>query len=260
MLTLNVEGEFFQTGFPARGVRKMGFYFVTHIATLTLMIQWIRARSIVWLTERPYLFPAVQRLRDKRTGAFCTADTELCIEGFESSANSFLYNIFRTLKPSLNIAHHTHSVANLKRARKYGVPTIVLYRDPEDAIPSLVSRFRPDIAEAILRYVHFYQYVLAIRDHILLVSFQEATEEFDTVVQRLEARSRLSFRTFDPADIETRVVNHIEHWSARRSKTDEMALPVDERERKKNAIQSSLNDDPTYTEAQRLYRTISHDG
>lgn len=223
------------------------------------MISWIRTRSIVWLTERPYLFPVVQQLRDKRTGTFCTTNTELCIEGFESSANSFLYNVFRALKPSLSIAHHTHSVANLKRARKYGVPTIVLYRDPKDAIPSLVSRFRPSLKEAILRYVHFYRYVSSIQDHVLLVSFEEATEKFETAVRRLEARSGLSFRTFNPADIEARVVDHIEHWSARRSKTNEMALPVDERERRKNTIRASLNDDPAYTEAQHLYRVISRD-
>jgi hypothetical protein len=159
-------------------------------------IRRFRNRVLVGLTERAWLFPLVQHLRGKSAGTFCDASTDLCVEGFESNANSFMVNVFRRLRSDLQVAHHTHSVANLKRSRQYDVPTVILFHDPVDAIPSLVSWFRPGLHEAVLRYIRFYRDVCGHTSKVFfgrlrgghvrlrtVPSFQRTTELFRTLHQ-----------------------------------------------------------------------------
>jgi hypothetical protein len=44
------------------------------------------------------------------------ASTDMCVEAYPSSANTFVYNIMKELWPEADIAHHIHFVDNLKRA------------------------------------------------------------------------------------------------------------------------------------------------
>lgn len=220
------------------------------------LIRRLRDRILLGLTKRARLFPLLQRIRGKSTGTFCRPSTDLCIEGYESSANSFTFNVFRLLRPDLQIAHHTHSVANLKRARSYDVPTIILFRSPEEAIPSLVSRFRPGVHEAILRYVYFYGYVCTKTEDVFLVDFEEVTSEFANVVYRFESWSDFSFGSFDPDEVERKVIEHIETWTRERGREDVISLPVEERERRKTKVREALEASSYFREAKELFQQM----
>lgn len=220
------------------------------------MLEKIKSSIIVHLTKKPRIFPFVQWIRGKNSKFFCGLDTDLVIEGFDSSANSFIFNVFRFLNSEINISHHTHSVANMKRARYYGVPTVVLYRDPEDAIPSSVSRFRPSLDEALHRYICFYRYALQVQEEVELVSFETATSRFEDVVRRVEEGTPLSFDEFDPVALEGRVVAHIQDWSKRHGKEQEKALPSEERERRKKDLRASLQSMTKLEEARSLFQAL----
>lgn len=181
---------------------------------------------------------------------------DLCVEGFESSANSFMVNVFRRLRSDLRIAHHTHSVANLKRSRQYDVPTVVLFRDPVDAIPSLVSRFRPGLHEAVLRYIRFYRDVCGHMSEVFLVGFEEATSDFERVIRRFEMWSGLTFGTFNPEEVEHDVIRHIEEWSREREQEEEMSLPVEKREEHKAQLREKLRTVPSFQRTTELFRTL----
>jgi hypothetical protein len=220
------------------------------------MLEKLKSSLIVSITKRPNIFPLVQWVRRKNASFFCSSNTDLVIEGFDSSANSFIVNIFRMLDSEINISHHTHSVANMKRARYYKVPTIVLYRDPEDAIPSSVSRFRPSLEEALHRYICFYRYALQVQEEVELVSFETATSRFEDAVRRVEEGTPLSFDEFDRAALEERVVTHIQDWSKRHGKEQEKALPSEERERRKKHLRASLQSMPKLEEARSLFQAL----
>ena len=206
-----------------------------------------------WLHESPVVYPLLQRLRGQEWGTFCTPSTDLCIEGFQSSSNSFVYNVFRLLAPELSIGHHTHSVANLKRARQYNIPTLVLYRDPSGAIPSLAARFKPSLENSIVRYVRFYRYVLQHTDAFILASFEETTRDIAATIQRVEATSRLEFAAYDADAVADEAVAYIQDWTERRGDEERISLPKEERNAQKEVLRERLRGLPQYNEARATY-------
>jgi hypothetical protein len=208
----------------------------------------------------PVLFPWIQQLRGADYGTFCSAEDNLCIEGFQSSANSFLYNVFRVLRPDLEIAHHTHSIANLRRALSFDVPALVVFRDPADAIPSMSARFHPALEASVYRYLHFYRFVLDHADDLILTSFEEVTENFPVTVRRVERQAKIPFGTYDAEDVRQRTIQHIRNWSKRQDKEEQISLPRWEREKRKATLRSRLPEVDRFDEArvvhQRLQRLL----
>src|SRR5437773_4880663 len=75
-------------------------------------------------------------------------DTEIVIEGFPRSATSFAVAAFQMAQDhTVDIAHHTHSPSQVIEAVRRGIPTLLLVREPEDAILSHVVR-RPELTVA----------------------------------------------------------------------------------------------------------------
>lgn len=202
------------------------------------------------------VYPFLQHLRGQTWGTFCTASTDLCIEGYQSSSNSFVYNVFRLLSSEISMAHHTHSVANLKRAVRYDIPTLVLYRDPAAAIPSLVVRFKPSLEEGVVRYVRFYRYVLRHIDTFILASFEETTRDIAATIQRVETNSPLAFGTYDAEKIAEDAVAHIQAWSERHGDEERISLPKEERNKQKALLRQRLSTLPRYAEAFRTYERL----
>ena len=63
--------------------------------------------------------------------------TEIVIEGFPRSANSFAVNAFVLAQGRpVHVAHHVHAAAQVLAAGRAGVPAILLIREPTDAIVS----------------------------------------------------------------------------------------------------------------------------
>lgn len=221
-------------------------------------IRKVQLRILLMLTHRKRLFPLLHRIMGKTSGQFCMPNTDVCIEGFESSANTFAFNVLHCVRSDLDIARHKHVVANLKRAVDYGVPTIILFRDPADCIPSVVARFRPSLAEAVWRYICFYQYVVdEMKSDVLLVSFEEMTQEVEATIRRIG-----SFATFNVNEdrldgVEERAKDRIRRRTKRREKTtDRISLPKEEREKRKNEIRKELMRKPNFDNVRNIYRQV----
>lgn len=206
-------------------------------------------------TKLKNFFPLIHFVRGGKSGRFCTSGTELCVEGFESSANTFAFNVLYCVNPDLNFARHKHVVANLKRAVDYEVPTVILFRDPDDCIPSAVARFRPSLCEAIQRYLMFYRYVIEeMEPDVLLVSFEDMTQETVPTVQRISSFANLDIDTDHLNQVEERAKNRIRRRTRQRSNTTEqISLPREKREQKKKEVRDKLIQHPNYIEAKHLY-------
>lgn len=215
-------------------------------------------RLFLFPTRLKNFFPLMDFMRGEESGRFCTSSTNLCVEGFESSANTFAFNVLYCLHPNLDFARHKHVVANLKRAVDYEVPTVILFRDPDDCIPSVVVRFRPSLCEAIQRYLMFYRYVVEeMKPDVLLVSFEDMTQETVPTVKRISSFANLDVDPDHLNGVEERAKNRIRRRTRKRSNTTEqISLPRENREQKKKEVRDKLIQHPSYIEAKHLYHQL----
>lgn len=114
----------------------------------------------------------------------------MCLEGYPRSANTFSLNLIRgalikhfpvffSTHAERLLVHHTHQIATVKAARHHGIPTLVLLRSPNEAIPSRVVRKSVGInreqekviCRALKEYQDFYSYVASC-DGIDIVRFE----------------------------------------------------------------------------------------
>jgi hypothetical protein len=131
---------------------------------------------LMWLRRTPF--------REK----ICRPDTDLLIEGYESSGNSWLFAGFESLHPELRIAHHLHKVAQLKLARRYRTTGVILFRDPSQAIASRIAAFNCNLNIGVSEYLDFYNFALENVDLFSVYDFADVTADLGRVVNSIEER------------------------------------------------------------------------
>jgi hypothetical protein len=151
------------------------------------------------LGDQPLFLPLQLRLTpESAQDRAITADTELVIEGFPRSGNTFAAIAFAQSQPRPTRAvSHVHIPAQVKLAVRRGVPTLLLVREPEDAVVSMTIADPHHRVERLLRYwIHYHEELLPCRDQVLVASFEEVTTDFGAVVSRLNDRFGTSFTPF----------------------------------------------------------------
>jgi len=149
-----------------------------------------RLRRIVF--RSPTLYLPFRQLR--RPGTTLTQDTELVIEGFPRSGNTWAEFSFRQAQVrSVKLAP-----AHVRFAASKGVPTLVVFRNPDDAVVSLLAMNQSILtpAEAFKEYVDFYSAIKACRSRYVLASFDDVTKRMDAVVRVLNQRFLTNFIEF----------------------------------------------------------------
>jgi len=135
-------------------------------------------------------------------------DTDLVIEGFPRSANSFAVRAFNALqKPKeYKVATHVHSPSQIIYGAKLGVPTLALIRNPDACLISLkalnyeYSQKYPDRYPFIsgfnhlaAYYVNFYNRLLPYCQDIVISDFKDTINDFETVIKRINKHYSTSF-------------------------------------------------------------------
>jgi len=118
----------------------------------------------------------------------CRPDSDLVIEGYPRSANTFSADMIDVLTendPRFHFGHHTHEIDNLRLAEAYDVPRLVLIRTPEDAILSFRIFSGNPVARCLDFYVNLNRNILALEKPFLVADFSEATTDFNRVVEKL---------------------------------------------------------------------------
>jgi hypothetical protein len=157
-----------------------------------------RFRLHNWLTSRGSTRLAYQVLQPKIRGCVVRPDTELVIEGFARSANTYALAAFRCANgPDTVVADHLHAASSIVRAAHHGIPAIVLIRDPLDACASLIQRQRVHPRTALEAYLRFHTTVLPWLDHAVVSDFPTTIGSFGIVVEALNARFATSYRPYE---------------------------------------------------------------
>jgi hypothetical protein len=216
------------------------------------------AYARLFVKRTPSLYRPAKRLAGHGdAGQLCDRTTDLCIEGYPSSGNSFSFALLRIANDRLRIAHHCHSVANFRLALGYGVPAVCLIRDPEDAIASRLARFKGNLRSSVLEYIDFYDFALEHRDRLTIVTFEELTGNTAAFLERV---AQASGQTFDLTDIERlkqKAVAYITRWSKQHGDPERISLPSSRREISKAQLRESIRGHRRFRDARCLWEEIT---
>ena len=137
------------------------------------MRAWLKERAMTFIFRRPSLFRFFYGSRAKYAHLVVSRDTELVIEGYPRCANSFAVLAFeRAQGHPMKLAHHLHAQAQIMLAVKYGVPILILIRDPISAAASLITR-HPELSAtyALRQYVDFYDCIRSHLEDVVVAKF-----------------------------------------------------------------------------------------
>jgi hypothetical protein len=147
--------------------------------------------------KRPAVALPLARMRGH--GVLLSEGTEVVIEGFPCSGNSFAVAAFAQAQPeAVSIAHHTHAPGHLIAAVRRGLPAVALIREPEDAVPDFVTT-RPavTVGQALRGYARFYGPLLEHRTGLVVAPYQEVVTDLGAVIRRVNERFGTEFREFE---------------------------------------------------------------
>ena len=169
-----------------------------------VMRKWLACRVALRsrIAQFRWMYIPLARLRHSRIGGgpltVVSKETELVIEGFPRSANSFAATAFLSSQPyPVRLASHLHAPAHVMEAVRLGVPVMLIVRDPVDAILSLAI-FRPhaSIDQCIREYIRFYRPLIPFRNKVVAVKFNDVVSDFGACIDVLNNKLGLSFDVF----------------------------------------------------------------
>jgi hypothetical protein len=127
-----------------------------------------------------------------------TAETELVIEGFMRSANTFTTVAFQTSQPHpVRLAHHLHAPAQIIAAARMQIPALVPIRAPKDAAISVTIRSpQVSLRQALQAHMRFHEAILPYRNEIHVALFDDVTTDLGIVIEAMNARFGTGFAPF----------------------------------------------------------------
>lgn len=154
----------------------------------------------------PSVFFPLLKLRQDDLKRSVDKNTSIVIEGFPRSANCFAVETFKAAQVTdISIAHHLHAPAQIIRAVQYGLPTLVLIRDPIEAVISYlamrfeiydlkgITDFPPTLEQLFKEYIRFYKTVLPLSNQFIIGRFEEVTNDFGTIIDKLNQKFNTNF-------------------------------------------------------------------
>ena len=159
----------------------------------------VKAELHSFLAQYPALFMPYMRLRGRNTRLLAGSSTEIVIEGYPRSGNTFAVVAFRLAQNrDVRIAHHLHAPAQVIWAVRRRLPALVLIRKPADAVLSLLIRDpSASVTHEIRRYTRFYGALGPYRNGFVLAAFEEVVSDFGTMIDRVNVKFSTSFQRFE---------------------------------------------------------------
>ena len=236
---------------------------MVHLAWLYLQ-DWVSVTPVFLSTVR--FRPALREPEDPHPWVSRTSD--IVIEGYPRSGNTFAVVAFRQAQGrKIEIAHHLHAAAQIKRAARLNVPAIVLIREPSEAILSLMVRDpNASIRWALHSYIRFYSAVVPYLDKTVVAPFETVISDFADTIRMVNTRYRTSFKEFVPTEDALNSVRQTVEWMGQRDSVMTgqdyglgVALPSEQRRRAKDARRAEYLDErnkPLRLMAESLYERV----
>jgi len=184
--------------------------------------------------------------------------TDVCIDGFPRSANTFAVYAFAAANPSLQLAHHMHAPMQLLSAARRDIPCALLVRDPLGTLTSLCVSVEGELSATLAyrAYIRFYRRVLPIAREIAVCAFDDVVADPTTVARRLNAKYGQSFsarRVESERDLRDQIA--AEHPTGARRKLG-LTVPHPDKERLKPATRTRLREHRLLRPAVAVHREL----
>lgn len=147
----------------------------------------------LWLLYQPYIW--VIQMKFKKAGvdpkeSLVNSYTQLVIDGFMGSANSFATRAFKSSQmQSVILAHHLHSPTQIVKATKWRIPVLLTIREPMGTILSLTSRWPYiSVTQGLKSYIGFYTTLKPYVSNYIVSTFEYTTQHLDLVIQVMNAK------------------------------------------------------------------------
>ena len=195
----------------------------------------------------PKLYFPIYRFLGRHPELAVNPNTELVIEGFPRSANTFSVVAFQKAQSRpVHIAHHLHVPAQIIEGVRRSLPTMLLLRRPADAIISLL--LREDYLDAItaLRdYIGFHRPLVALSNRIVIAPFDEVISDFGKTIHRMNEQFNTQYNVFRPEPDEIdKVFDSLDSLETETATSqvneNKVARPSEERKQKAAQIASVL--------------------
>lgn len=204
----------------------------------------------------------LKRINSPYLSWIINSDTDITIDGFPRSGNSYFQDYFFKCNPELNIAHHCHHPAQLIQSLKLHKPSVVLIRDPKGACCSLVAltiqsnqnvinvygknalriNYVPKMRDLLIQYILFYKSLIPYIDKLSILTLQSIIGDSSECIIHINSQCNKHFSS------------EISHTPISRD-TPFHAVPSEQRDilkRKVNGLYENLDEDLKHT-ADRLY-------
>ncbi|MGH3265509.1 MAG: hypothetical protein ACRDNS_26340, partial [Trebonia sp.] len=169
------------------------------------------------LLSNPAAFAMMARWRKRPN--YIDDRTEVVIDGFQRSGNTFAYVAFCAAQDrDVALAHHSHAAGQVVIAARRGLPTVLTVRPPRDVVVSHAQYYpRVSMAAALAAYIAFYRGCLGVLDRVVVAEFGHIVSDMGEVIGRLNERFDSRFRRFEHTEenvaacferIEERAVAH----------------------------------------------------
>jgi hypothetical protein len=196
------------------------------------MIRSIKPRYILKyrIAGHPMLFPILYPLLPfrKDKASLVSRATDIVIEGFPRSGNTFAVIAFlQAQQREVIVAHHLHHEAQVLVGARWGLPVLVLIREPTEAISSLILREPSTTVRAALeRYIEFYTKIGRVSDRVVIANFTNVVRDYGQVIERVNSKFGTSFTSYlhTPQNQE-RVFQEIERINQEFEGGNEYAIP-----------------------------------
>jgi len=153
----------------------------------------------LWIFYQPYLWwGQMKRRLDEPSSAkegLLLPDTEIVIDGFQGSANSFATAAFKMSQTRpVKLMHHRHAPTMIIQALELGIPVVLTIREPEKAVISLTRRWpHVSVAQALRSYIGFYSKLEPYASQCIISTFALTTQHLDRVIQTVNTRFNTDF-------------------------------------------------------------------
>ena len=176
--------------------------------------------------------------------------TDIMIEGYPRSGNTFAVAAFiyaqNKAGKNIKIARHRHEIAQVLLAIEYRIPTLLLIREPLEAVSSFIIREQVSPEFALKYYIYYYQHLMAVRKDIVIGEFIKVITNFGEIIKMINEKYGKKFAVFEytPESLEEvkKIIEKMEFEDSggKEIRITHVAFPTEERKKMKQKVKNYI--------------------
>tara|TARA_Y100001935_G_C17248698_1_gene479769 strand:- start:88 stop:756 length:669 start_codon:yes stop_codon:yes gene_type:complete len=166
-------------------------------------------------------------------------NTNITIDGFERSANTYSLYYFKELNKDTKIAHHSHSYQQMIHSLEKKIPTILLIRNPYDAIiSSYIYHFQKVPVQLLAdTWINFYKPLIPFKDNLIVSDFNTTISNFSKIISLANDKYDTKFN-YVLNENHNKILQ--EKLNERKIKSNRQSMPSIKQKKVKEKISSNL--------------------